>query len=589
MRNVSMEESEQAHDVRGRSRSTLDGPRTILTPGAGLYAQVLMSSLWESSISLTQYTHVVRLETQWRHWDHGSPMSPSKKDTTSNRSGMNHRPSQYDDQTLLNAQPVCVSVIDPLTHTVQFQNATGVNKFGNIAGRSCHEEIFGCQTPCNFCRMPEALTSGSVVSNKVVLPGDEYRLVHWSKASTTDGHTHVIETIIDITELKRTEHALRQSQKMEAVGRLAGGIAHDFNNLLMVVIGYAQRLLEQFSTHPARQELEMINQAGLRAAALTKKLLTFSRRQVFEPKEWPVNQAISEMQDILQRMIGEHIQMVVVLHPHTGHALVDPVQLEQVIMNLVLNARDAMPDGGLLNIETDNVDLDEPFAQSHPGSTPGPYVKIMVHDTGCGMDAETMAHIFEPFFTTKGPENGTGLGLATVYGIIKQSQGYIEVTSKLGRGARFTVYLPRVGHPTDGVTTPGTATESTDTQNTILVVEDDENIRKLITIILQGQGYHVLAASDGVEALRDLQTLKGKCHLVITDVIMPRMKSVAFVEGVRAMRPDARVLYMSGYAGDTLQANGVSEDTPFLQKPFLHTTLIEKVRELLQTPRCADP
>jgi CheY-like chemotaxis protein len=371
---------------------------------------------------------------------------------------------------------------------------------------------------------------------------------------------------------------------MEAVGRLAGGIAHDFNNLLMVVIGYAQRLLEQFATHPAHQELEMINQAGLRAAALTRKLLTFSRRQVFEPKEWPVNQAISEMQDILQRMIGEHIQMVVVLHPRTGYALVDPVQLEQVIMNLVVNARDAMPDGGLLNIETDNVDLDESFAQSHPGSTPGPYVKILVHDTGCGMDAETMAHIFEPFFTTKGPENGTGLGLATVYGIIKQSQGYIEVTSELGQGARFTVYLPRVGHPTGGVTTPRTATESTVTQDTILVVEDDENIRKLITITLQGQGYHVLAASDGVEALRDLQTLKGKCHLVITDVIMPRMKSVAFVEGVRVMRPDTCVLYMSGYAGDTLQANGVSEDTPFLQKPFLQTTLIEKVRELLKTP-----
>jgi CheY-like chemotaxis protein len=200
------------------------------------------------------------------------------------------------------------------------------------------------------------------------------------------------------------------------------------------------------------------------------------------------------------------------------------------------------------------------------------------------MDAETMAHIFEPFFTTKGPENGTGLGLATVYGIIKQSQGYIDVTSELGQGARFTVYLPRVGHPTGGIATKRTAMESTVTQDTILVVEDDENIRKLITITLQGQGYHVLAASDGVEALRDLQTLKGKCHLVITDVIMPRMKSVAFVEGVRAMRPDTCVLYMSGYAGDSLQANGVSEDTPFLQKPFLQTTLIEKVRELLKTP-----
>src|SRR5512138_1776517 len=219
---------------------------------------------------------------------------------------MNRTPPRYDAQTLLNTQPVFISIIDPLTHKVQFQNATGLKKFGDIADQPCYEKIFGCQTPCDYCRMPEALTSSFVVSNEVALPGGQYVLVHWSKASTTDGRTHVIETIVDITEHKRTEHALRQSQKLEAVGRLAGGIAHDFNNLLLVVIGHAHRLLEQFATHPARQELEMISQAGLRAAALTKKLLTFSRRHVYEPKEWPVNLAIHEMEDILQRMIGEH-------------------------------------------------------------------------------------------------------------------------------------------------------------------------------------------------------------------------------------------------------------------------------------------
>lgn len=329
----------------------------------------------------------------------------------------------------------------------------------------------------------------------------------------------------------------------------------------------------------------MISQSGMRAAALTKKLLNFSRRQIFEPKEWPVNQAIREMEDILQRLIGEHIQMVVVLHPRTGHALVDPVQLEQVIMNLVLNARDAMPDGGLLNIETDNVDLTEQFAASHPGSTPGPYVKIMVQDAGCGMDAETLAHIFEPFFTTKEAGKGTGLGLATVYGIIKQSRGYIDVVSEPGRGSRFTVYLPRVGQPVvePVLPQPGRPSSPPPPQDTILVVEDEESIRKLIVTILRDQGYEVLAAGDGIEGLQRLQMLKGKCPLVITDVIMPRMKSAAFIESVRAMRPDVNVLYMSGYAGDTLQANGVSDDTPFLQKPFLPTTLIEKVRELLQT------
>ncbi|HSA60988.1 MAG TPA: ATP-binding protein, partial [Nitrospiraceae bacterium] len=482
---------------------------------------------------------------------------------------------RYDAQALLNSQPVIVSVIDPSTHKIQLQNETGLKKFGPIAGFTCYDKIASCSSPCSFCRMPEALTANTVVSSEVPLPGDKFLLVHWSKAFTIDGRAHVIETIVDITEHKRTAAALHQSQKMEAVGRLAGGIAHDFNNLMMVVIGHAQRLLQQLATHPARQELEMISQAGMRAAALTKKLLTFSRRQVFEPKEWPVNQAIREMEDILQRLIGEHIQMVVVLHPHTGHALVDPVQLEQVIMNLVLNARDAMPDGGLLNIETDNVDLTEQFAASHPGSTPGPYVKIMVQDAGCGMDAETLVHIFEPFFTTKEAGKGTGLGLATVYGIIKQSRGYIDVMSEPGKGSRFTVYLPRVGQPVAESGTPqaGRASSSfpSPPQDTILVVEDEESIRNLVVTILQDQGYHVLAAGDGIEGLQVLQMLKGKCPLVITDVIMPRMKSAAFVESVRAMRPEVSVLYMSGYAGDTLQANGVNDDTPFLQKPFLPT------------------
>src|SRR5215217_2969209 len=490
---------------------------------------------------------------------------------------------RYDAQVLLNSQPVIVSVIDPATHHIQFQNGTALKKFGHIAGASCYEKIAGCPAPCAFCRMPEALTSDDVVSQEVPLPGDKYLLVHWSKASTVDGQTHVIETIVDVTEQKRTAQALHQSQKMEAVGRLAGGIAHDFNNLMMVVLGHAHRLLQQFSSSPARPELEMISQAGMRAAALTKKLLTFSRRQVFEPKELPVTQVIREMEDILQRLIGEQIQIITVLHPNTGHALVDPVQLEQVIMNLVLNARDAMPDGGLLNIETDNMDLDEHFAQTHPGSTAGPYVKVTVQDAGCGMDADTLAHIFEPFFTTKEAGKGTGLGLATVYGIVKQSRGYVDVISQPGRGSRFTIYLPRVGPSVIETEAPAAPTAASFSPETILVVEDEESIRTLMVTVLQDQGYRALSAADGSEALQQLQTLKGTCPLVITDVIMPRMKSTALVQGVKAMHPEARVLYMSGYAGDTLLANGVDEHTPFLQKPFLPTTLIEKVRELLSS------
>lgn len=489
---------------------------------------------------------------------------------------------QYDAQALLNSQPVIVTVIDPSTHQIQFQNQTGIKKFGDITGQTCYGTIAGCRTPCGFCRMSEALGSDTVVSSEVPLPGNQFLLVHWAKASTVDGRTHVIETITDITEYKRTVQALQQSQKMEAIGRLAGGIAHDFNNLMMVVIGHAHRLLQQLAAHPAKREIDVISQAGLRAAALTKKLLTFSRRQVFEPKELDINASIRDMEDLLQRMIGEHVQMVVVLHPDAGHAMMDPVQLEQILMNLAVNARDAMPDGGLLNVETDCVEIDETFVRQHPGARTGSFVKIMVQDAGCGMDKETLSHIFEPFFTTKGPDKGTGLGLATVYGILKQSQGYIDVISQPGQGTRFTVYLPRVGQPVSTVPVIPTAMTPVTAKETVLLVEDDDSIRTLMATVLQDQGYHVLVAGDGIQALQQLQLHKGPCHLVVTDVIMPRMKSSVLVEGVKVMQPTARILYMSGYAGETLETSGIHDDTPFLQKPFLPSTLIEKVQEILK-------
>lgn len=488
----------------------------------------------------------------------------------------------YDAQVLLNSQPAIVTVIDPSTHQIQFQNQTGLKKFGNITGQACHDKIAGRQTPCTFCRMSEAMACDAVVSSEVSLPGNQFLLVHWAKAPTVDGRTHIIETITDITEYKRTAQALQQSQKMEAIGRLAGGIAHDFNNLMMVVIGHAHRLLQQLAAHPAKREIDIISQAGLRAAALTKKLLTFSRRQVFEPKELDINSSIRDMEDLLQRMVGEHVQMVVVLHPDAGHAMMDPIQLEQILMNLAVNARDAMPDGGLLNIETDCVEIDDAFVRLHPGSRTGSFVKILVQDAGCGMDADTLSHIFEPFFTTKGPDKGTGLGLATVYGILKQSQGYIDVTSQPGQGTRFTVYLPRISQP--GAVTPliQSTMASVAAKETILLAEDDDSIRTLMATILQDQGYHVLTAGDGIQALRQLQLHKGPCHLLVTDVIMPRMKSTTLVEGVKVMQPEARILYMSGYAGETLEASGIHADTPFLQKPFLPSTLIEKVQEILK-------
>ncbi|MCW5799043.1 MAG: response regulator [Nitrospira sp.] len=497
--------------------------------------------------------------------------------------GSSHAPNglSYDPQVLLNSQPVIVTVIDPADHSVQFQNQTSLGAFGDMTGSRCYEKIVGKQTPCEFCRMPEALSREGVVSEQVEMPNGRHLLVHWAKAPTQDGRVHVIETIIDLTKRKQDEQSLRQSQKMEALGRLAAGIAHDFNNLLMVVIGHAHRVAQQLGSHPLHHEVEMIGQAGTRAAALTKKLLTFSRRQVLEQRDVPLNTLIRDMEDILRRLIGEQIQTVIVLHPQAGHVLGDPVQIEQVLLNLALNARDAMAEGGILTIETGNTDLDETYVRTHPGAVPGHYVTLVVEDTGCGIDAETLAHIFEPFFTTKEFEKGTGLGLATVYGIVKESRGYIDVTSQPGRGSRFTVMLPRVQSQTSDAEQPAASRPLPATCATILLVEDDEGIRRLVSAVLRDQGYEVLAAADGVEALQMLQLRKGGCDLLITDVILPRMKASVLTQGARTMFPKIKVLYISGYAGDMLVSHGVDAQAAYLQKPFMPQAIIDKVAELI--------
>ena len=491
----------------------------------------------------------------------------------------------YDPQVLLDSQPVTVNVIDPADHSVQFQNRTSREVFGDMAGSRCHAKIAGKAASCEFCRMPEALARGGVVSEEVDMPDGRRLQIHWAKAPTTDGRIHVIETIVDVTKRKQDEQSLRQSQKMEALGRLAAGIAHDFNNLLMVVIGHAQRVAQQLGSHPCHHEVEMIGQAGSRAAALTKKLLTFSRRQVLEQRDVPLNTLIRDMEDILRRLIGEQIQTVIVLDPKAGHVLGDPVQIEQVLLNLALNARDSMAEGGILTIETGNADLDEAYVRAHPGAVPGPYVKLVVEDTGCGIDAETLAHIFEPFFSTKEFGKGTGLGLATVYGIVKESRGYIDVTSQPGRGSRFTVMWPRVLTQT-GEAEPVAASRAVPAAcATILLVEDDEGIRRLVSAVLRDQGYEVLAATDGVEALQMLQLRKGGCDLLITDVILPRMKAAVLAQGARTMFPNIKVLYISGYSGDMLVSHGVDAQAAYLQKPFLPQAIIERVAELLSPTR----
>ena len=356
--------------------------------------------------------------------------------------------SRYDPQSLLNSQPVIVTVIDPSNYHVEFQNQTGLGKFGDIGGQQCHVVIGGSAAPCQFCRMGETLRTGELTSNEVPLPNGQTILVHWAKTVTETGEAHVIETITDITERKKIEAQLRQAQKMEAVGHMASGIAHDFNNLLMVINGFTARLIAKHGDDPRLSHLQVIGDAGARAAALTKKLLAFSRQQPLQLAVVDLNYVIDGLHTLVTKSLGEHIRLTHTLDPQLGKISIDPVQLEQVILNLVINARDAMPQGGELSIQTGNTEIDENFVAQHPGSRAGRYVSFSVKDTGGGMNLDTQSHIFDPFFTTKGLGDGTGLGLTTVYGIIKQHHGYITVDSAIGHGAQFHLYFPRVMEPT---------------------------------------------------------------------------------------------------------------------------------------------
>lgn len=388
----------------------------------------------------------------------------------------------------------------------------------------------------------------------------------------------------DITERKRLEEQLHQSQKMEAIGRLAGGIAHDLNNILMVIIGYGELLLDRYRDEldPLHKELEQIRKAGERAAALTQQLLIFSRKQVLQPQILGLNLVVADMVKMLQRVIGEDIDLNIALEPALGHVEADPSQIEQVILNLVVNARAAMPQGGKLTIETANVELDETYAHWHAGVKPGPYVMLAVSDTGCGMDAETKAHLFEPFFTTKAQGQGTGLGLATVYGIVKQSGGDIWVYSELGQGATFKVYLPQVEEP-EGQPRPNPIRAVLPQGwETILLVEDEKDVRELIRTLLQSSGYNVLEAANGGEALLICEKYSGPIHLLITDVVMPHMSGHELVERLALLRPGLRALYMSGYTDEAVVHHGMLEPGLFfIQKPFTPADLGRKVRNIL--------
>ncbi len=386
-------------------------------------------------------------------------------------------------------------------------------------------------------------------------------------------------------ERGRLEEQLQQAQKMEAIGRLAGGVAHDFNNLLTVITGYSQVLLDGLPANdPMRIHVSQIKKAGDRAALLTRQLLAFSRKQVLAPEVLDLNTIVANINKMLPRLIGEDIDLVAVACPDLGRVKADPGQIEQVIMNLAVNARDAMPQGGRLTIETANVDLDKDYSKQHPVVLPGPYVMLAVSDTGTGMTPETQSRVFEPFFTTKEQGKGTGLGLAMVYGIVKQSGGYVWVYSEPGKGTAFKIYLPRVAEALEEVVEAMAEVRTSGGVETILVVEDNDAVRCLVRSVLESRGYTPLEAGSGEEALSLAAGHSGPIHILLTDVVMPRMNGRELAARLALPHPETKVIYMSGYTDDSVVRHRVLDPgTQFLQKPFIPETLARKIREVLDT------
>jgi len=392
----------------------------------------------------------------------------------------------------------------------------------------------------------------------------------------------VLGVATDITQHRNLESQLRQSQKMEAIGKLAGGVAHDFNNLLTSILGYSDLVLEQLGQdNPLREDVTEIKKAGERAAALTRQLLAFSRKQILKPVVVDINAVVANIEKMLRRLIGENIDLKTTLDPSLGSVKADPGQIEQVILNLAVNARDAMSNGGRLTIETANVLLDENYTHDHVGSRAGRHVMLAVSDSGHGMDAETRAHIFEPFFTTKELGKGTGLGLSTVYGIVKQSDGYISVYSEQGKGTSFKVYLPRVDEVA-ARPAPKEALAPSRSSETILLVEDEDGVRALARRVLETNGYTVLEACDGETAVQIAGAQSGAIHLMLTDALMPGITGPELARRVCASRPGMKVIFMSGYTDEAVVRHGlVAGGTDFIQKPFEFEALARKVRAVL--------
>src|SRR6266404_460537 len=413
----------------------------------------------------------------------------------------------------------------------------------------------------------------------------EHRYATVSAVRLTLGtNDYMLSTSRDITERRALERQLLQSQKMDAIGRLAGGVAHDFNNLLGVILGQTQLLQTEFENNPSvHRRTEAIEQSAGRAAELTKQLLAFSRQQFIEPRVVDTNAIVRDIEKLLKRLIGEDVELTIHLQPNAGNIKVDPSQLEQILMNLAVNARDAMPDGGKLILETAYVELDEAYARQHLGAKAGDFVMLAVSDTGTGMDPQTLARIFEPFFTTRTEGRGTGLGLSTVYGIVKQNNGYIMPYSEVGHGTTFRVYFPRVRE------TPELRDKKSNQEGfakgceTILIVEDEEALRELARELLEANGYKVIEAERGEKAIQLVEHSQTSIDLLLTDVVMPGIGGKQLAKALLELRPGLHVLYMSGYTDDVINNRVLPKNTLLLPKPFTRALLLRKVREALDT------
>ena len=443
----------------------------------------------------------------------------------------------------------------------------------------------------HFLRDDRAVMSSGqpkiIAEEPVTNPAGETRWFQTIKVplrSPAEGTATLLGVATEITERKRLEEQLLQSQKMEAVGQLAGGVAHDFNNILTAIVGYTDLLAAELGSNVRQlEDLEEIRKAARRAAALTRQLLAFSRKQVLEPRIIDVNAVVLNLDKMLRSLISENIELKTDLADNLGAARADPNQIEQVIMNLAINARDAMPDGGTVTIETGNVTLDDAYAAQHVSVIPGEYVMLAVSDTGCGMDEKTQSRIFEPFFTTKPAGRGTGLGLSTVYGIVKQTGGNIWLYSEPGKGTTFKIYLPAMAALPEDIGKVAPAEAPRRGAGTVLVVEDDEQLRRLTHRALDAQGYTVLVADRGGTALDIARRHKGEIDLLLTDVIMPDTNGRKLAETIRAARPGMRVLYMSGYPDGAIASHGMLEPgVAYLAKPFTTEAITRKVREVLE-------